>query len=88
MDTSDVELPQPRPEHRQVEAGQASVVRTVEWVRGGRAQHVVEIHLSHQTCAGKTLGYINLLETCEPSNSIEGVSRGPLTCSQKRIYLF
>ena len=61
MDTFDVELPQPRPQHRQVEASQASVVRTVEWVRGGRAQHVVEIHLSHQTCAGKNI--IDLLET-------------------------
>lgn len=52
IDASDVELPQPGPEHGQVEAGQAPVVRAVEGIRGGGAQHVVEIHLSHQTWAG------------------------------------
>jgi len=48
-DTSDVELAQARAEHCQVEAGQGSVMRTVEGVRGSWTQHVVEIHFCHQT---------------------------------------
>ena len=50
-DTSDVELAQARAEHCQVEAGQGSVMRTVEGVRGSWTQHVVEIHFCDQTCA-------------------------------------
>ena len=56
-DTPDVELAQARAEHCQVEAGQGSVMRTVEGVRGSWTQHVVEIHLCDQTCAEKGLWF-------------------------------
>ena len=58
-DASDVELTQARAEHCHVEAGQSSVMLTVEGVRGSWTQHVVEIHFCDQTCAEKVLRFDN-----------------------------